>query len=127
MSGVGLSTPDREGRFQRCCGRDLEGPGAPVFRWQVGQSQAGDGIGECAHTVRGSGAFVPADWGMEVTWGNLSLAPGPSRVTKDSSPLELIVSAPISPPALPVWSWPGATMAMPEPGSDSFQVRGYRV
>lgn len=40
-------------------------------------SQAGGGEGECAHTVRGSGAFVPADWGMEVTWGKSVTGPRP--------------------------------------------------
>lgn len=63
--------------------------------WAGRQGRAGLGVEyeSCAHTRGGFGAFVPADWGMGVTWGNLSLALGPSRVTKGFSPLELIAPA----------------------------------
>lgn len=45
--------------------------------WWVGQSWAGGGIARvCTHRVR-LGAFVPADWGMEVTWGKSVIGPRP--------------------------------------------------
>lgn len=93
VTGVGVSTPDKE-EIPKMLREGLEAWGSCVL---VGRAELSWGWNMRVHTL-GDGGHM----GEICHWPQ-----GPSRVTKGSSPLELIalaLSKPrIPPPTLPVW------------------------